>query len=202
MKLHQFLVACNFNRPAAEILADLIWLSTKYRVSLPHTVFLSPRPLDQRPDMVDDTNTYITAQIDPNWDAEFPGDNGFLYYRVPLAWVTQGKTLVITHALPYSTHEVLDEVNAQLELQLTSQDVLDQQYTDEQQSFELVAAPQSLVWCNAAYPDLGPYDLRWLDILSLNGLVYTVPGSEEGLGGNFNFSSQDDGYTPDPNFSF
>lgn len=166
-----------FNRPALQILVDLIRIASGYRVSLAHTRFGTPVVLDQRPDIKDDANTFVSAEIDESWDASFPkgGDNGFLYFRLPLAALLNGRSVVITSASAFKTHDKLAEINAFLGSQLTAQDLVNQSYFAGTQTLTLQAAPASLVWNNEALPVFEPFNLKDLANLELSGLQYIQP---------------------------
>lgn len=176
MKLQLLLMARNFNRPPREILADLIAISTSYRVSLPHTTFGKARKLDQRPDISFDANTYIEAEFDEAYDASFPGANGFLYYRLPLSALVNGRTITVNSPQPFKTHDVLSQINAQLDSQLSRHDVVNQDWPGGSAVLvTLRAAEGSWVWTNDALPDFGALRLNLLNALILNGLTYTQP---------------------------
>lgn len=176
MRLQLFLMARNFNRPVREILADLIEISTGYRVSLPHTTFGKARKLDQRPDIRADANTYIEADFDEAYDASFPGANGFLYYRLPLAVLVNGRAITVNSPQPFKTHDVLGQINAQLGSQLNRHDVVNQDWpAGSAVLVTLRAAESSWVWTNEAPLDFGPLRLRLLNALILSGLTYVQP---------------------------
>lgn len=183
MKLQYFLGRRNLNRPALEILVDLIRMYCAYEVSLAHTTFKTPIVLDQRPDLATDANTFVPADIDSAWDANFPGDNGFAYYRLPIGLLNGPTGIVVdltAQTAPLGVHDVLELINTAAGVQLTVQDVENTPITDTSAPVVLKAHPSSLVWNNAAVPQFGPVELADLVVRELPGLVYTPP-SESAL---------------------
>lgn len=179
LRLRFVLQARNFNRPAREILADLIETAAGYRCSLAHTKFGRARKLDPRVDLEYDANSYIPVEIDESYDASFPGDNGFAYYRIPISWLLDGRTVTVTQGQSFKTHDVLEQINEQLGSQLTVYDVVNTEYAGgEDVEITLRAHPGSWVWCQDPAPVFEAFDLSWLSARVLARMTYTPPASE------------------------
>lgn len=175
-KLRNLITQRDFNRPALAILVDLIKIYCGYDVSLPHTRFGTPFPLDIRPDITDDVNTFVPAQIDESWDDSFPGSNGFVYYRLPIDLLNGSAGITVDLSglmLPLSVHQALAHINLACGTQLSRDDVEDTPLASLSAPVQLRAKASSLVWANVVLPALGPLDLQAQTVLELPGLQYT-----------------------------
>lgn len=148
MKIALFLEGYNFNRKSESIALDMIFVSTGYRIPLPKIKFNKPTVMDIRPEIDDDPNTYISARVDRDFDSRLADMAGFLYRRLPLDLLTEisPTVKVVAPQLPFKTSEVLDQINAILNSQLTLNDVLELSYSGEEDEMVLVANPDSLSW--------------------------------------------------------
>lgn len=148
MSILQFMQTYNFNRPEKEILCDLIYISNQYKLTPSVVEFGEVMELDQRPDIEDDPNSYIEAEVNPSFDFRMkPGETGFLYHRLPLSGLrTVEDTVIIPPALPFTTYDILDQINRQLGIELTEDDLVDVQYTSLDGDFVITAKPGSKVW--------------------------------------------------------
>lgn len=158
LRLLAFIRQRDFNRPSEEIALDLIWIHNQYRVPKEKIKFFVPMELDQRPEITDDPNTFVPVAIDDQFDDRFSGDgeNGFMYRRLPLEMgITPNGPQIHPPQFPFRTYEVLDQINQQLNLQLTEQDVLDIEYTEGMDKYELFVNPHSLVWVGSTIIDVG-----------------------------------------------
>lgn len=148
MSVFLFVLGQNFNRPAKEIALDLIYLHNRYKVPPPAIQFAPPKELDQRPEIEDDPNTYVLVNIDRKVDARFTGyANGFMYRRLPLAGIVGDPDYVIpSPAFPFTTHDILDQINEQLGTQFTEDDIEETTFTSTDDEPILRASGKSLVW--------------------------------------------------------
>ena len=149
MTLLELILKYQLNRPGIEILLDLISIyNQRYRLE-PHQVqFGDPQDLDTRPDILDDTNSFIPAVVDSNVDSRLVPDNtGFLYARLPLGILKKDKEYDIDPLpVPFSTYQILDQINDQYACQLTEDDLEDTVYTSMDDWFNIYAKPTSKVW--------------------------------------------------------
>lgn len=135
----------NFNRASKEIALDLIYVLNGYRIYKDHIWLGCARELDQRPEILDDANTYVPCRIDPMFDDRFDGRNGFMYRRIELTEINGIENLkIVPPFTPFRTRDVLDQINDRLQVQFNERDLADVEYTTGQ--MELVAHPNSWVW--------------------------------------------------------
>ena len=149
MTLLELILQYQLNRPGIEILLDLISIYNQgYRLE-PHQVeFGDPQDLDTRPDILDDTNSFIPAEVDASVDSRLvPGNTGFLYARLPLGVLKKDKEYDIDPLpVPFSTYQILDQINDQYNTQLTEDDLEDTEYVSMDDWFYIHAKPSSKVW--------------------------------------------------------
>lgn len=148
MSIFNLVMACDFERPEIEILCDLIYHSTGYRLSPSRVVFQDPQVLDPRLDVEDDVNTYIPARVDPKFDSRLvPGKTGFLYTRLPIGAVIVDDMVPITPPeFPFTTLDILDQINDQLKLNLTADDIENKTYTSPDEDFVISTNAKSKIW--------------------------------------------------------
>lgn len=163
----------DFNRPAEEVLIDLIYMSTKYRINKHHIKFGIPQELDQRPDIDDDENTFISIAIDPAYDDRFSGANGVMYRRLPFdsLEVKVEMNIRIDH-YPFYPAELLSQFNVKYGLQLTIADIDNTEHKTLDVPFVMKISPTSLIWFGSIDPGLtyGGLDLAGLVLnKKLNG---------------------------------
>lgn len=153
MSLFKFIMACDFDRPEIEIVCDLVYFTNAYRIPPPRVKFGVPMELDPRPDIEDDINSYIPAQVDPNFDKRMKeGETGFMYTRIPLGAVTmRANTPIQPPTLPFKTSDILSQINLQLGTRLTMDDVEEIEYTTLDENLILKAKPTSKVWIGGRF---------------------------------------------------
>ncbi|BCM95213.1 hypothetical protein [Burkholderia phage FLC6] len=153
MSIFQFILTYDFDRPEDEILCDLVYVSNKYKLPPPMVVFGTPQELDQRPDIEDDPNAYIPAKINPKFDHRmFPNETGFLYHRIPLAALrVVDNSIIQPLAIPFKTYDILDQINQQLGVRLTENDLENTEYTTMDDDFVITAKPTSKIWTGWRY---------------------------------------------------
>jgi hypothetical protein len=167
------LPSMDFNRPAEEVLIDLIYISTKFKVNIHHIKFGLPMELDQRPDIDNDENTFINIKIDPLYDNRFSGANGVMYRRLPFeeVEVKVPMEIKIDH-YPFFPEELLPQINVKYGLKLTVNDIDNTEHPSLDIPFKLKISPNSLIWIGALDPHLsfGGLDLAGLILnKNLNG---------------------------------
>lgn len=148
MSIFQFILAYDFDRPEEKILCDLIYIANKYRMEPPVVTFGIPKAFDQRPDIEDDPNTYIPAKVNPKFDQRLvKGATGFRYTRIPLAALRMAEnSLIQPPVVPFKTYDILPQINQQLGVQLTENDLENITYTTMNDDFIIRAKPTSLIW--------------------------------------------------------
>lgn len=154
----------DFNRPAEDVLIDLIYISTKFRVSKHHIKFGLPMELDQRPDIDDDENTFIPIAIDPAYDSRFAGSNGVMYRRLPFdSLIVKVDMKIRIDHFPFYPEELLSQFNIKYGLQLTVADIDNTEVTSIE-GFKMKISPTSLIWIGGIDPELsyGGLDLAGL----------------------------------------
>lgn len=151
MKIYDYVLLKGFDRPSEEIAIDLIHAASGVRLPLPKIRFGRARSIDQRTEVVDDEDSFVPVEIDENYDGRFPGNNGFLYRRVPMSVLTKNRTLQINPpAEEFYLHDVLDQINQQLSAQLTTEDVVNKRLDLRMTEIRLQATAHSLVWMDTA----------------------------------------------------
>lgn len=148
MSIFNFIMTYDFKRPNPEIVCDLIYIAVGYRLETWAVKFGKTKELDPRPDIEDDPNSYIPAKVDPKFDYRMkPGNTGFVYMRVPLAAIRPvDDELIQPLAIPFTTYDILPQINKQLGLALTRDDLENIEYTTMDDDFKIVAKPDSMVW--------------------------------------------------------
>lgn len=100
----------------------------------------------------------------------YPTDVDVQYTRLPLnvleelpeRWVITPRVKV-----PFYVHDVLDEFNVAIGLDLTAEDVVNTYFTQEQESYRLIASETSLGWIPGSYYDVQIKEI-WLDFAVVN----------------------------------
>lgn len=148
MAIFEFIMTYNFDRPDEEIVCDLINIANGYKLYPAVVQFGVPQVFDPRRDVDEDINTYIPAVVDPSFDQRMvPDETGFLYTRVPLAALRLVENIkIVPPSLPFSTYDVLDQINVQLKTRLTEEDLENTEYTTLDDDFIIRAKPTSKVW--------------------------------------------------------
>ena len=147
MELFYIMNGRDFNKPSKELALEQIYET--YQIKLPATrVRLGiPRVADPRVDVLNDPNTFVPAKVDRDYNTLFQGQPGFVYLRLQLSDVPGAQGLLIDPlTYPFSTLDLLPQINTQLGTQLTGEDVVNETFTSLHASFELTAHPHSLVW--------------------------------------------------------
>lgn len=148
MSLFDFVMTYDFDRPEAEILCDLVYMANQYKLQPSAVQFLDVKALDPRPAIEDDPNSYISAIVSKDYDYRMVvGETGFLYTRIPLAALRPlPNTTIQPLVFPFSTYDVIDQINRHLGTRLTTDDLEDTVYTTLNNDFTIQAKPTSKVW--------------------------------------------------------
>lgn len=170
MNLAMLLEEGDFDRPAIDIVLDLIYITNQLRVPKDKVTFGLPEKLDQRPDVNLDANTFVPVDFDPSWDDRYRGENGFLYRRLPLSVLTPDPSVqLIAPDFPFYLHDLLPAIRAKFGAQFSAQDIENQLIHNEFEDVQLRAAETSLLWIDSV-----PIDIEGM--MALQGLRVTRDG--------------------------
>lgn len=146
-KYNAIVAAAQFNRPKKQLLHELIHVFLEHEIPLDKLTFEEAGPLDQRPLILTDPDSFVRCDIDPAYDYRFPGDNGFLYRRLPIAAaVGQTDVELVAPEYPFATWDMLDRINNFYSLALTPEDVYNDEYVFGDTVFTLRMQPGSWCW--------------------------------------------------------
>lgn len=186
----ELILRYRFNRPDIDILLDLIYIHNRQYKLEKHQVKFNwdPIELDIRPDILDDQNTYIKALVDKDVDYRLdPSNTGYLYRRLPLAALRNSTGhQIVPPALPFKTYDILDQINLQLETQLTENDLENLEYTSLEELLTIQAKPTSKVWIgwrNIDVDGAGP-KLKFFDLVLLDGFFAWSPEIDQSFHSN------------------
>lgn len=166
LKYEKIIQDALFLRPAKEILLDLVHVFLEYEIPIDKITFGKASALDQRPEVPTDPDTFVQAEIAQDYDYRFPGANGFLYRRIPLGMATVNQGLEIyAPDFPFTTWDVLDQINRFMNLALLPEDVINETYDLGSVVFLLQADPGSWNWeggrvMPVVFPDNLPSNTR------------------------------------------
>jgi len=164
-------MAFDYDKPAVQILLDLIYLSNGIRFDEDELTFGTPQALDQRPDIDYDPNTFIMIHVNPLADFRYAGSTGVMYRRATLLEIPPvTMTPIPTPAYPFTTYDLLPAINAHYAVQLTEDDVVNSTYTDEDAPLVVTMLPSSLCYQGSA--TLNHYLLATTNLTGF--LEYTV----------------------------
>lgn len=128
----------DLNRPAIDILLELIYTTNRVLFFKGHIEFGDPVELDQRPDDDYDANTYIPITVDPLVDDRYRGTTGVMYRRIPLTELEVKSPIIIAlDHFPFFPAEVLPLFNKKFGTKLTAEDIDNTEYDDPNKKFVL-----------------------------------------------------------------
>lgn len=136
----------SINKTSRSILLDLIYASLGTRLLPDDITWGTPEAFEPYPD--DDFKRDTRLQLLASEDAKYVRGRKSVTYRrlnlVDLEPVSQN--VVTSRGFPFSTYEVLDQLNLIYGVMLEEDDVYDLQYTHMAGPFVLRAKPGSLAW--------------------------------------------------------
>jgi hypothetical protein len=142
----------DYNKPAKELLLDLIFNSNGIRFGVDDISFGVAEKLDPRPDLDWDPNSFVPVEVVETVDTRYEGATGFMYRRVPFnevpAVVDPPPVRIPTY--PFHTLDVLADINAYLGVQLEPSDVINDEYEDENTPFVVRLADGALCFTGEA----------------------------------------------------
>ena len=168
----------NFNKPASEILTDLIFQSNGIWIMYGNIEFGTPEalpnPLPWAP------NTVVQVTADMVEDDSIEGCTKIIYRRVPLSELIQSVSSPIQiPQYPFKISDLLPQINAMYQIQLQPTDIIDATFNDLSQPIVLNAAPGAL--CYIGYLTLqviGPNIVQLVTNTDLDGFTeYQAPST-------------------------
>lgn len=140
----------NFDRTSLDIAIDMIYVFNGCRLIKEKITLGTPIPLDQRPELPDDPNTFIPLRVKEEIDYRFDikiQNNGIMYRRLHLSEIKDINEIeVAIEDFPFKVSDVLDQINGLLKVKLTLDDVEDTVFESLEQGFTLTIKPTSLAW--------------------------------------------------------
>jgi hypothetical protein len=135
----------NYDQPSQDIVTSLVY--ELYGVTIPANAEWS---LPQAyPPIFEDTyqrDTAVTLTM-PEGSVGVTGECTIRYSRISLGTLSEGNSFPLTmEELPFTTEDLLPQINYTYGLQLTLDDVVNLTYTDAAGPFVLQAAATSLAW--------------------------------------------------------
>lgn len=168
-----------------ELLMDLIYETNGNRIPLDKIKFGIAREVDQRPDLDFDANTFIPVEIDPAYDDRFgKGVAGLMYRRHNLGLYTKDVDLTVVAPLflPFTIHDILEQINTLLPYPVAPEEVINYEYkTMEQVDFgvTLKARKDAYIWFHGVHFKVDTSILTGRPLIEntvLNGFVpYAAP---------------------------
>mgnify|MGYP001070252121 CR=1 FL=1 len=136
----------SINKTSRSILLDLIYASLGARLLPDDITWGEPEAYEPYPD--DDFKRDTRLQLIASDDAKYvKGRKSVTYRRLRLAQLESvSQNVVTSRGFPFSTYEVLDQLNLIYGVMLEEDDVYDIQYTHMAGPFVLRAKPGSLAW--------------------------------------------------------
>lgn len=164
----------NFNKPASEILTDLIFRSNGIWIMYGNVEFGTPEalpnPLPWAP------NTVVKVVADMVEDDSLEGCTQIVYRRLPLSELIQTvSTPIQVPQFPFKVSDLLPQINAMYQIQLQPSDIVDNAYTDLSQPVVVNANPKALCYIGSlTLSVVGPKLLQLVPNGDLDGFnVYT-----------------------------
>lgn len=168
-----------------QVLMDLIYEALGERIPLDKVKFGKPKELDQRTDLWNDPNTFISARVDPRYDSRYSSaGSGFMYRRRNITNHCRVYDFsgVAPTSLPFKITDVLPSINAVMPYPLSPDDLIDHAYTTLEQveaGLTLSAHPESLLWIKSHTFNVDTSFLKGKDLLEvvmLDGFNYYGEG--------------------------
>lgn len=144
----------DYNKPAKELLLELIFYSNGILFNEKDITFGTPQVLDQRPEDLTDENTFVPFFVPDTVDNRYEGRTGFLYRRAALEDLPPvvGAPPIQIPSYPCTTLDILTSINAHFDIQLTEDDVEDLEYADGTVPITVKFKESSLCWQGQSGP--------------------------------------------------
>lgn len=172
MKLETMMVVetHDFNKDSKLIALDLIWASTGFRIRPDKIKLGKAIHMDTRPDIDDDPDTFVDADVDSTVDARLGKDVGFMYQRLPLTSVRGFRSIRVYPKAgeTFTTSDILEEINSKLNVEFNKHDLLEMEYPGDAETITVYADPGSWTWTGSV--EIGVSDVRVDPIFQLRDL--------------------------------
>lgn len=164
----------NFNKPAEQILRDLIFATNGFLVPAEGVLFGTPVAVTPLLGDRQQRNTTITIEMDASmpWQ-NLTGLQTLMYKRPSLADFVPVQSPVmpiVIASYPVTIWELLPQINAYYGLQLTEADVLNTEYDAPVYPIVMYAAPGSVAFTGSV-------------VLNVQGVIAPVPPTSDGTSG-------------------
>ena len=136
----------DLNKPAKDILLDLIFFTNGIRFNDTEVDFGPPQALDATPDTPGDPNTFIPIFVPDTVDERYEGNTGFMYRRIGLSEITPVGTGIAVASFPVTTYQLLPALNAYYGTQWTQDDLVNYAYLAASNPVTLTFQPGSLCY--------------------------------------------------------
>lgn len=134
----------NLNRDPKDIVLDLLYIENQIKFYPQKTTLGKPSPLDTRPDIYWDSNTYIPLKVADSVGMAFDGSNGLEYHRIGF---DEANINIIPRKLPPTNlYSILSMLNRLYGTRLTEDDLYDISIEWADDPVNIKAKPGSLVW--------------------------------------------------------
>lgn len=158
----------DLNKPAKDILLDLIFFTNGIRFNDDEVDFGTPQALDATPDNPGDPNTFVPVFVPDTVDDRYEGNTGFMYRRLSLAEITPVGTAIVVPSFPTTTYELLPALNAFYGTQWTTDDLVNYTYMAAVNPMTITFKPGSLVYQGEGIA--GPIGLDMSQMISTTAL--------------------------------
>lgn len=152
MSYVSYVKARGLGRPSEALALDLINYFNQTTLDTFDFSYGRTGVVDQRPEILDDQDTFVPVVVDLSQDSHYTPHNdfrqdGFLYKRLSIEELVAGRALsVIAPAPTYTTWDLLGQLNHQLQSQLSHRDVVDAHHSATDAQVLVRIAADSLAW--------------------------------------------------------
>ncbi|BDD79591.1 hypothetical protein [Burkholderia phage FLC9] len=146
-------MSLDLNKPATQIIIDLIWRSNGISFEYDTLDFGVPKAIDNPPPWAANTVVEITDNL---MESDlYSGSTKIAYRRLPLSELVPYSTDPIPlPAFPFQTTDVLAAINAAYQIQLQPSDVVNETYQSLEGPFTVVAADTALCYIGSLTPNI------------------------------------------------
>jgi hypothetical protein len=179
----------NYNKPAQQILQDLIFAANGFMLPDTGVTYGVPVAITSPQGRYSTLNSAIKVSIPYQPGAQYWGEKTFFYSRMDLANITAACNAmpIVVASYPTDTYTLLPQINAYYALQLSQADVENTVYENSAQSFIMTAQTTSLIFIDAVN--------FTASVSGATGITSDGTGSDgsSGSGGSSDGSSGSDG---------
>jgi hypothetical protein len=143
-----------YRKPSEQIVRDLIFYTLGY-VLPPEAAFTQLEAYEPVAEDPLKRDTKVLVYIPDHVYSRSHGARWIKYRRLDLGLLEkQGQGQLTAHTFPFSTYDILDQINLLYNIDLSHDDVQDVAYVDSTQPYKLIAKPGSLAWQNTLVLDV------------------------------------------------